>query len=77
MGATENTSGDKSSNDGAQLARRATMEELLDASSGVEERKLVRKLDLYLIPLIMGVYLFSFVDRSVPPIPSSPTRKTI
>ncbi|OAQ66151.2 MFS transporter [Pochonia chlamydosporia 170] len=63
MGATENTSGDKSSNDGAQLARRATVEELLDASSGVEERKLVRKLDLYLIPLIMGVYLFSFVDR--------------
>lgn len=31
----------------------------------VEEAKLVRKLDLYLIPLIMMLYLFSFLDRYV------------
>lgn len=29
----------------------------------VEEQKLVRKLDIYLIPLIMMLYLFSFLDR--------------
>lgn len=29
----------------------------------VDEQKLVRKLDLYLIPLIMALYLFSFLDR--------------
>ncbi|KAK3317879.1 DNA-repair protein rad2 [Cercophora scortea] len=31
--------------------------------SGVDERKLVRKLDLYLIPLVMALYVFSFLDR--------------
>ncbi|KAM3508483.1 hypothetical protein MY11210_006724 [Beauveria gryllotalpidicola] len=36
---------------------RATQEEQVD------EKKLVRKLDLYLIPLIMMLYLFSFLDR--------------
>lgn len=30
---------------------------------GVDEKRLVRKLDTYLIPLIMGLYLFSFLDR--------------
>ncbi|KEY68019.1 hypothetical protein S7711_08378 [Stachybotrys chartarum IBT 7711] len=30
---------------------------------GVDERKLVRKLDVHLIPLIMCLYLFSFLDR--------------
>jgi hypothetical protein len=35
---------------------------------GVDERKLVRKLDVHLIPLIMCLYLFSFLDRySQPP----------
>ncbi|KAH7322747.1 major facilitator superfamily domain-containing protein [Stachybotrys elegans] len=29
----------------------------------VDEKKLLRKLDLHLIPLIMGLYLFSFLDR--------------
>lgn len=43
------------------------MDDLLAASRDVDEKKLVRKLDLYLIPLIMGVYLFSFVDRYVSP----------
>ena len=32
-------------------------------ASVASERALVRKLDLYLIPLIMSLYLFSFVDR--------------
>ncbi|KAH8162348.1 hypothetical protein CIB48_g5896 [Xylaria polymorpha] len=30
---------------------------------GVEEQKLVRKLDLHLIPLVMLLYTFSFLDR--------------
>lgn len=33
------------------------------AAAGVDEGKLVRKLDLYLIPLVMMLYLFSFLDR--------------
>ncbi|KAG6146715.1 hypothetical protein E4U28_008572 [Claviceps purpurea] len=33
------------------------------ASSSAEEARLVRKLDLHLIPLIMAIYLFSFIDR--------------
>lgn len=31
--------------------------------SAVDEAKLLRKLDLHLIPLIMALYLFSFLDR--------------
>ena len=33
------------------------------ADLGVNEAHLVRKLDLCLIPLVMGLYLFSFLDR--------------
>ena len=29
----------------------------------VKERKLVRKLDLHIIPLVMLLYLLSFLDR--------------
>lgn len=32
-------------------------------SESVDERKLLRKLDLHLIPLVMALYLFSFLDR--------------
>ncbi|KUI71831.1 hypothetical protein VM1G_07601 [Cytospora mali] len=38
--------------------REITVEDL-----GVDEKKLVRKLDIHLIWLIMGLYLFSFLDR--------------
>jgi hypothetical protein len=37
--------------------------ETRDAVIGAVEKKLVRKLDTYLIPLVMGLYLFSFLDR--------------
>jgi len=42
-----------------------TMRSSVDKSAamGINERTLVRKLDLHLIPLIMGLYLFSFIDR--------------
>lgn len=30
---------------------------------GVDEKKLLRKLDLHIIPLVMALYLFSFLDR--------------
>ena len=33
------------------------------ADAGVDETKLVRKLDLYLIWLVMSLYAFSFLDR--------------
>ncbi len=33
------------------------------ADLGVSEARLVRKLDTHLIPLVMGLYLFSFLDR--------------
>lgn len=38
-------------------------EDVQSRAAKVDERKLVRKLDLYLIPLIMALYLFSFLDR--------------
>ena len=34
-----------------------------DSDSGVDERKLLRKLDLHIIPLVMLLYTFSFLDR--------------
>ncbi|GAP92424.1 putative major facilitator superfamily transporter [Rosellinia necatrix] len=34
-----------------------------DANFGVDEQKLVRKLDWHLIPLVMLLYTFSFLDR--------------
>ena len=33
------------------------------ADLGVDETHLVRKLDAFLIPLVMALYLFSFLDR--------------
>ncbi|KAI1276248.1 DNA-repair protein rad2 [Xylaria sp. FL0933] len=39
----------------------ATYEE--STNFGVDEKKLVRKLDLHLIPLVMLLYTFSFLDR--------------
>lgn len=35
----------------------------LDVETAEAERRLVRKLDLHIIPLIMALYLFSFLDR--------------
>lgn len=34
-----------------------------DPTFGVDEKKLVAKLDRHLIPLIMLLYTFSFLDR--------------
>lgn len=31
----------------------------------VAEKKLVKKLDLYIVPIVMLLYLFSFLDRQV------------
>ncbi|QUC20863.1 uncharacterized protein UV8b_05104 [Ustilaginoidea virens] len=42
-------------------SRRAARED--GTCRGVDENRLVRKLDAHLIPLIMSLYLFSFVDR--------------
>ncbi|PNY27354.1 transporter [Tolypocladium capitatum] len=56
---TDRIAGEEESQ-GSQLATEVDYEEL---SRGVDERKLVRKLDLHIIPLVMGLYLFSFLDR--------------
>lgn len=34
----------------------------------VAEKKLVRKLDQHIVPVVMLLYLLSFLDRFVPPI---------
>lgn len=33
------------------------------AELGVDEKRMVRKIDFALIPLVMGLYMFSFLDR--------------
>ena len=35
-----------------------------DVSSGINERALLRKLDLKLLPAVTALYLLSFLDRS-------------
>jgi hypothetical protein len=37
--------------------------EQMDGIDPVFEAKLVRKLDIYIIPVVMLLYLFSFLDR--------------
>lgn len=44
-----------------------SLDEEAELAKHVDEKKMVRKLDLYLIPLIMALYLFSFLDRLVSP----------
>ncbi|KAG5930062.1 hypothetical protein E4U42_003223 [Claviceps africana] len=39
------------------------LDAVVAASQGVDEARLVRKLDRHLVPLIMAIYLFSFIDR--------------
>lgn len=39
------------------------VEEDPTAIDAVAEKKLLRKLDLYIVPLVMLLYLFSFLDR--------------
>ncbi len=40
-----------------------------DATFGVDEKKLVAKLDRHLVPLVMLLYTFSFLDRYQPHAP--------
>lgn len=42
-----------------------SLDEEAELAKHVDEKKLLRKLDLYIIPLIMALYLFSFLDRYV------------
>jgi len=42
-----------------------TFDNDVHAIDKVKERQLVRKLDLYIVPVVMLLYLFSFLDRSV------------
>lgn len=42
-----------------------TADEALSIIDHVAERKLVRKLDFFIIPITMLLYLFSFLDRYV------------
>ncbi len=49
--------------EGQQMHPTTTREELEAKAARVDEQKLVRKLDWYIIPLVMALYLFSFLDR--------------
>ena len=40
-----------------------TFDKDLPAINKAKERQLVRKLDLYIVPVVMLLYLFSFLDR--------------
>jgi hypothetical protein len=42
-----------------------TFDNDLPAIDKAKEQQLVRKLDLYIVPVVMLLYLFSFLDRSV------------
>ena len=44
----------------------------LESLDPVFEAKLVRKLDLFIIPVVMLLYLLSFLDRYVPGVLSAP-----
>lgn len=44
---------------------RSDVEQQLGEVDPVYEAKLVRKLDLYIIPVVMLLYLLSFLDRYV------------
>jgi hypothetical protein len=51
-------------NPGPNVAAESSAEDD-DPTFGVDERKLVRKLDMHLVPLVMLLYTFSFLDRYV------------
>jgi hypothetical protein len=57
------TGGGTTSADEIYSAHSSTSEEVV-VSSAVE-KALIRKLDLHLIPIIMLLYLFSFLDRGM------------
>jgi hypothetical protein len=63
MRASSNVFAAEAGEEVAQMQPTATREELEAKAARVDERKLVRKLDLYIIPLVMALYLFSFIDR--------------
>ncbi|KAK0384536.1 hypothetical protein NLU13_8622 [Sarocladium strictum] len=51
--------GDKTARDGLD----GPMRDSHSAEGSADEKKLIRKLDMHIIPLVMGLYLFSFLDR--------------
>ncbi|KAK7210354.1 hypothetical protein V2G26_017532 [Clonostachys chloroleuca] len=55
--------GEKDPGNGQPETVRSVTDDANDLALAADEKKLVRKLDLYIIPLIMALYLFSFLDR--------------
>lgn len=45
--------------------RRHSLNDECDPNLAAAEKRLVAKLDFYIIPLVMVLYLFSFLDRLV------------
>lgn len=45
--------------------RRRSLNDECDPNLAADEKRLVAKLDFYIIPLVMVLYLFSFLDRLV------------
>lgn len=60
---TEQPAGEELKASGRQPMTVEEEDDIEVLSRGVDERKLVRKLDLHLIPLVTSLYLFSFLDR--------------
>jgi hypothetical protein len=47
----------------ASTPRRHSLNDECDPNLAANEKRLVAKLDFYIIPLVMVLYLFSFLDR--------------
>lgn len=52
-----------SKDDQDSTPRRHSLSDECDTNSAADEKRLVAKLDFYIIPLVMVLYLFSFLDR--------------
>lgn len=58
--------GQKTSNGNDATASKEKRENISPTAAALlasEEKRLVRKMDLYIIPLVMVLYVFSFLDR--------------
>lgn len=55
----------KDGGENTTLSRRHSLNDECDPNSVADEKRLVAKLDFYIIPLVMVLYLFSFLDRFV------------
>lgn len=63
MSVSDKEFGNPTANDMSKTVSEDEVERQLGDVDPVAEGKLVRKLDLYLVPVVMLLYLLSFLDR--------------